>query len=404
MQYHILSIFCDKKFEIKNKHMKAEKIWLSSPHIGNNELQYVKDAFATNWIAPLGPHVNAFEKALQEQTQTKHAAALSSGTSAIHLALILLGVKSGDNVFCQSITFSASANPIAYLGANPVFIDSESETWNMDPQLLKTALLEAKEKAQLPKAIIPVHLYGMPAKMDEILSIAKDFGVSVIEDAAEALGSSIENKSCGSFGEFGVLSFNGNKIITTSGGGALLSENAEMIEKARFLATQARDAAPHYQHSHIGYNYRMSNVLAGIGRGQLEVLSDRVAARRNNFEKYKKYFAKHNNSGFNIQFQEEPQGYYSNRWLTCIVVDSSSNKGLTREEIRLAMDEENIETRPLWKPMHQQPVFASSKSYLNGVSDKLFENGLCLPSGSNLTEDEFERIFNCLDTIFSKRN
>jgi dTDP-4-amino-4,6-dideoxygalactose transaminase len=377
-----------------------EKIWLSSPHIGTNEVQYVNEAFATNWIAPLGPHVNAFEQGLQFETQTKHAAALSSGTSALHLALILLGIKSGDTVFCQSITFSASANPIAYQGAIPVFIDSEIDTWNMDPILLEAALEEAKWSDKLPKAIIPVHLYGMPAKMNEIISIAKEYGVPVIEDAAEALGSSIENKPCGSFGEFGVLSFNGNKIITTSGGGALISQNAEMIEKARFLATQARDAAPHYQHSHIGYNYRMSNVLAGIGRGQLEVLDDRVAARRNNFERYKQYFSKHNNAGFNIQFQDEPEGYYSNRWLTCIVVEPTTNNGLTREEIRLAMDEENIETRPLWKPMHQQPVFSSSKSYLNGVSDKLFENGLCLPSGSNLTEEEFKRIFNCLDKIF----
>jgi dTDP-4-amino-4,6-dideoxygalactose transaminase len=384
--------------------MTKSKIWLSSPHIGQNELRYINEAFATNWIAPLGPHVNAFEQGLQEHTQTKHAAALSSGTSALHLALILLGVKSGDIVFCQSITFSASANPIAYQGAIPVFIDSELNTWNMDPMLLRAALEEAKQIGKLPKAIIPVHLYGMPAKMQDILLIAKEYGVPVIEDAAEALGAYINEQPCGCFGTFGVLSFNGNKIITTSGGGALLSEDAEMIEKARFLATQARDSAPHYQHSHIGYNYRMSNVLAGIGRGQLEVLSDRVAARRNNYEKYKMFFSKHNNSGFNIQFQEEPKGYYSNRWLTCILVDPSSNKGLTREEIRLAMDEENIETRPLWKPMHQQPVFASSKSYLNGVSDTLFKNGLCLPSGSNLTQDEFERIFNCLDKIFSKHN
>jgi len=380
------------------------KIWLSSPHIGANELKYVNEAFTTNWIAPLGPHVNAFEQGLQLETQTQHAAVLSSGTSALHLALILFGVKAGDTVFCQSITFSASANPIAYQGAIPVFIDSEQDTWNMDPLLLRTALEEAKINGKLPKAIIPVHLYGMPAKMDVLLSIAKEYGVPVIEDAAEALGSSIENKPCGSFGEFGVLSFNGNKIITTSGGGALISENAEMIEKARFLATQARDVAPHYQHSHIGYNYRMSNVLAGIGRGQLEVLSDRVAARRNNFERYKQYFSKHNNVGFNIQFQEEPEGYFSNRWLTCILIDPISNNGLTREEIRLSLEEENIEARPLWKPMHQQPVFASSKNYLNGVSDKLFENGLCLPSGSNLTDEEFGRIFNCLDKIFSKHN
>ena len=378
------------------------KIWLSSPHIGANELQYVNEAFATNWIAPLGPHVNAFEQGLQVQTQTKHAAALSSGTSAIHLALILLGVKAGDTIFCQSITFSASANPIAYQGAIPVFIDSEFDTWNMDPLLLRAALEEAKHNGKLPKAIIPVHLYGMPAKMDEILSIANEFGVPVIEDAAEALGSSIDNKPCGSYGEFGVLSFNGNKIITTSGGGALLSNNAEMIEKARFLATQARDVAPHYQHSHIGYNYRMSNVLAGIGRGQLEVLNDRVEARRSNYNRYVTYFSRLNENGFNIKFQEEPNGYYSNRWLTCILVDPKLNNGLTREIIRLALDEENIESRPLWKPMHQQPIFANCKSYINGVSDKLFDEGLCLPSGSNLTDEEFNRIFESLDHIFAK--
>jgi dTDP-4-amino-4,6-dideoxygalactose transaminase len=378
------------------------KIWLSSPHIGNNELQYVNEAFESNWIAPLGPHVNAFEVGLQVQTKTHHAAALSSGTSAIHLALILLGVKSGDTVFCQSITFSASANPIAYQGANPVFIDSESETWNMDPQLLKIALSEAKKIGKLPKAIIPVHLYGMPAKMQDILLIAEEYGVPVIEDAAEALGSNIENKPCGSFGEFGVLSFNGNKIITTSGGGALLSNNAEMIEKARFLATQARDAAPHYQHSHIGYNYRMSNVLAGIGRGQLEVLKDRVEARRANYQRYVSYFSRLKEKGFNIKFQEELDGYFSNRWLTCILVDPKLNYGLTREIIRLALEADNIESRPLWKPMHQQPVFANCKSYINGVSDKLFEDGLCLPSGSNLTDEEFIRIFDSLDVIFDK--
>jgi dTDP-4-amino-4,6-dideoxygalactose transaminase len=391
-----LEIQQKKYFNVKNK------IWLSSPHLGINELHYVNEAFDSNWIAPLGPHVNAFELGLQVQTKSNNAAALSSGTSAIHLALILLGVESGDTVFCQSITFSASANPIAYQGANPVFIDSESETWNMDPQLLKTALLEAKEKGRLPKAIIPVHLYGMPAKMDEILSIAREFNVPVIEDAAEALGSNIDNKPCGSFGEFGVLSFNGNKIITTSGGGALLSKNAEMIEKARFLATQARDTAPHYQHSHIGYNYRMSNVLAGIGRGQLEVLNHRVEARRENFKRYVSYFSRLNDNGFNIKFQEEPDGYFSNRWLTCILIDPKLNNGLTRETIRLTLDEENIESRPLWKPMHQQPIFANCKSYINGVSDKLFEEGLCLPSGSNLTNEEFDRIFESLDQIFTK--
>jgi len=379
------------------------KIYLSSPHIGSNELKYVNDAFETNWISPLGPNIDAFEIALQSQTKTAHAAVLSSGTSAIHLALILLEVNRDDNVFCQSMTFSASANPITYQGANPVFIDSEPDTWNMDPYLLRTALQEAKEKDKLPKAILPVHLYGMPAKMHEIMTIANEFGVPVIEDAAEALGSNINEKPCGGFGDFGVLSFNGNKIITTSGGGALVSNDGKMIEKARYLATQARDPAPHYQHSEIGYNYRMSNVLAGIGRGQLEVLNDRVAARRNNYERYKHYFLSYNNAGYDIRFQEELDGYNSNRWLTCILIDPNTNNGLTREEIRLAMENENIETRPLWKPMHQQPVFASSKNYLIGVSDKLFENGLCLPSGSNLTEDEFDRIFNCFDKIFSRQ-
>ena len=267
------------------------KIWLSSPHIGGNELSYVNRAFETNWIAPIGPHVNAFEQGLQNLTKAKHAAALSSGTSALHLALILLGVSQGDEVYCQSITFSASANPIVYQGANPIFIDSELDTWNMDPDLLEKALKEAKKNGKLPKAIIPVHLYGMPAKMTEITSIANEFNVPVIEDAAEALGSNIHGKHCGSFGDFGVLSFNGNKIITTSAGGALISNDPEMIQKARFLATQARDIAPHYEHSQIGYNYRMSNVLAGIGRGQLEVLNDRVDARRRNFDRYKKYFS-----------------------------------------------------------------------------------------------------------------
>ena len=370
--------------------------------MGVLEEKYIREAFATNWISPLGPHVNAFEIGLQLQTNSKHAAALSSGTSAIHLALILLGVKTGDDVFCQSMTFSASANPIAYQGANPVFIDSDPDTWNMDPQLLKTALTKANQSGNLPKAIIPVHLYGMPAKMNEIISIANEFNVPVIEDAAEAFGSNINGKPCGSFGEFGVLSFNGNKIITTSGGGALLSNDEVMIKKARFLSTQARDNAPHYQHSHIGYNYRMSNVLAGIGRGQLEVLNERVDSRRSNFESYKGYFSKHNKSGFCIKFQEEPDGYFSNRWLTCIIVNPPLNNGLTREEIRITMESENIETRPLWKPMHQQPIFSTSDNYLNGFSDKLFENGLCLPSGSNLTEEEFERIFNCFDSLFSK--
>ena len=380
--------------------MQLSKIWLSSPHMGENEIKYVTEAFDTNWIAPLGPHVNAFEEDLQKITNSPYAAALSSGTASIHLALILLGVKSGDFVFCQSITFSASANPIIYQGAIPVFIDSESTTWNMDPVLLRTALQDFSKLGKLPKAIIPVHLYGMPAKMAEIIEIANEFNVPVIEDAAEALGSKILGKPCGAFGTLGVLSFNGNKIITTSGGGALLSDNIELIQKAKFLATQARDEAPHYQHSNIGYNYRLSNVLAGIGRGQLEVLLDRVKARRENYFKYKNYFSQYNKQGFNIEFQEEIEENYSNRWLTCILIDPKLNKGLTREHIRLALELENIETRPLWKPMHQQPIFQSYTNYSNGVADKLFDNGLCLPSGSNLTDQDFERIFTNFDRIF----
>ena len=379
-----------------------KKIWLSTPHIGEKEIYYINNAFQTNWIAPLGPNVLAFENEIQNYIKINSAAVLSSGTAALHLALILLGVGPDDFVICQSMTFSASANPIAYLGAKPIFIDSEFDTWNLNPVLLRQALLESKASGKMPKAIIFVDLYGMPAKMKEIIAIANEFKVPLIEDAAEALGSSINEKRCGSFGKFGVLSFNGNKIITTSGGGALLSNDFEMVEKARFLSTQARDAAPHYQHTHIGYNYRMSNVLAGIGRGQMEVLSDRIDARRINFERYRLYFSKYNDAGFNIQFQEEPEGYFSNRWLTCIIVDPEKNKGLTREKIRLSMEVENIETRPLWKPMHQQPIFASAKSYIIGISDKLFDNGLCLPSGSNMTNEEFERIFKCLDSIFSK--
>ena len=371
----------------------SPKIWLSSPHMGPNELKYVEQAFATNWIAPLGPHVDGFEKDLQDFTGAKHAAALSSGTAAIHLALVILGVQPGDLVICQSMTFSASANPIAYLGAVPVFIDSEKETWNMCPKALEEAILACESgkvsgKKQKPAAIIPVHLYGMPAKMDEIMGIAKKYEIPVVEDAAEALGSTYQGKACGSIGELGILSFNGNKIITTSGGGALLSDTEWMIKKARFLATQARDEAPHYQHSHIGYNYRMSNVLAGIGRGQMEVLADRVRQRRKNYTFYKKELA-----GIpGISFLEEPEGYYSNRWLTCVLVDPEQTGGITREHIREYLLKDIIDSRPLWKPMHLQPVFAKAPYFGGKVAEELFEKGLCLPSGSNLTEEDLERV------------
>ena len=376
------------------------KIWLSSPHMGRSEQAFVQDAFNTNWIAPLGPNVNGFESDLQQYTGVHHAAALSSGTAAIHLALIMLDVQPGDVVICQSMTFSASANPIVYVGATPIFVDSETETWNMDPVYLEKAIEDQIAKGKRPKAIIPVHLYGMPAQMARIMDIAAKYNIPVIEDAAEALGSNINGKSCGSFGKFGILSFNGNKIITTSGGGALLSDDADLIQQARFLSTQARDNAPHYEHTQIGYNYRMSNVLAGIGRGQMEVLDERVAARRKNYGRYVSFFEKANANGYHIEFQPEPEGYFSNRWLTSITIDPATNKGIDREFLRLACERENIECRPLWKPMHLQPVFKDCPFYGNGVSESLFNNGLCLPSGSNLTDEDFERIFKALEEVF----
>ncbi|RYD72243.1 MAG: aminotransferase class I/II-fold pyridoxal phosphate-dependent enzyme [Sphingobacteriales bacterium] len=367
--------------------MTYNKIWLSSPHMGEKEFEYVKEAFDTNWIAPLGPNVDGFEKDLEAFLGNgTYVAALSSGTAALHLALIILDVKPDDEVICQSMTFSASANPIAYLGATPVFVDSEEDTWNISPEYLEEAIKAGIAKGKKPKAIIPVHLYGMPANMDRIIEIAAKYEVPVIEDAAEALGSTYKGRPAGSFGVMSILSFNGNKIITTSGGGALVSQNEEWIKKARFLATQARDAAPHYQHSHIGYNYRMSNVSAGIGRGQMVVLADRIRSRRSNYEFYREALKDIKA----LKFVEEPsKDYFSNRWLTTILVEENE-KGVTRETIRLALEKYNIETRPLWKPMHMQPVFASSPYFGAKVSENLFDNGLCLPSGSNLTEEDLK--------------
>lgn len=361
------------------------KIWLSSPHMGGKEQDYVAEAFATNWIAPLGPNVNAFERAIADYVDNDvHVAALSSGTAAIHLALELLGVSKDDEVLCQSFTFSASANPIMYLGAIPIFIDSERDTWNMSPELLEEAIINRIANGKKPKAIISVHLYGMPYKVDEIRKVADRYGIPIVEDSAEALGSTYKGIACSSFGDIGVLSFNGNKIITTSGGGALVTKNMEQKEKAVFLATQARDTAPHYQHSSIGYNYRMSNVLAGIGRGQMKVLQERVDARRANFDFYRSKLG-HLES---IEFLEEPNGYFSNRWLTCILTPSFE----VREKIRLELLENDIESRPLWKPMHQQPIFEKYVSFTDGTSEDLFERGLCLPSGSNLLQEDLERI------------
>lgn len=369
-----------------------QKIWLSSPHLTGEEQKYVKEAFDTNWVAPLGPNVNGFEQDICDFTGAKSCSALSSGTAAIHLALILLGIKENDEVICSSFTFSASANPIRYQKAIPIFIDSEKDTWNMCPDLLEEAIKDRIQKSKKPKAIILVHLYGMPSRMDEIINIANEYGIPIIEDAAEAIGSSYKGKAMGTFGELGVFSFNGNKIITTSGGGALISNNPEYCKKATFLATQARDNAPHYQHSQIGYNYRMSNIVAGIGRGQMEVLNDRVEARRANFEFYKQELADIKE----ISFIDEPEEFYSNRWLTTIITNSFQ----TREKIRLSLEKENIESRPLWKPMHLQPVFKNFPSYKNGISEELFEKGLCLPSGSNLTNSQRERVAKAIKSLF----
>jgi len=366
------------------------KIWLSSPHMGGTEQRFVEEAFANNWIAPLGPNVDGLEADLQSFCGSGYAAALSSGTAALHLALIILGVTTGDEVLCQTFTFSASANPIIYCGATPVFIDSEVDTWNMCPKHLESAIQDRLRQGKTIKAIIPVHLYGMPAKMDEILAIANAYNIPVVEDAAEGLGSTYKGKPLGSFGRFGVLSFNGNKIITTSGGGALLSDDKLDIDQARFLATQARDNAPHYEHTQIGYNYRMSNICAGIGRGQMEVLLERVSQRRGNFDYYREQLG----DIPGISFLTEPEHFYSNRWLSCIVVDPAA--GITREDLRLALDADNIESRPMWKPMHLQPIFEKYPYYGDSVAEKLFKDGLCLPSGSNLQRADLDRVISII--------
>ncbi len=364
-----------------------ERVWLSSPHMGEMEKVYVAEAFTTNWIAPLGPNVDAFEKQLAGFVGVTGAVSLSSGTGALHLALKMLGIKRGDVVLCQSFTFAASAFPITYCDAEPVFVDSESDTWNMDPVLLEVAIKDQVAQGKKPAAIMVVHLYGMPAKMDEITAIATKYNIPVIEDAAEALGSTYNGKGCGSLGRIGILSFNGNKIITTSGGGALTSNNEEIISKARHLSAQAKEPAPYYLHKEIGFNYRLSNVLAGIGRGQMEVLPERIKRRREIFNFYKKELGDVDG----ISFLEEPAGYFSNRWLTTILFDKKLGEG-TNENVRLELEKLNIETRALWKPLHQQPVFESCKAYNNGISDDLFSRGLCLPSGSNTSDVNLEKV------------
>ena len=366
-----------------------DKIYLSSPHMGGSELDFVKEAFHTNWIAPLGPNVSQFESLLEQYLQSgSHVAALSSGTSAIHLALIILGVGKEDEVLCQSMTFSASANPILYQGATPVFVDSEEETWNMCPELLETAIKDRLAKGKKPKAIVAVHLYGMPYKVTALRAIANKYDIPIVEDSAEALGSSYNGQKCGTFGDISILSFNGNKIITTSGGGALVSNNLADKHKAIFLATQARDDAPHYQHSEIGYNYRLSNVSAGIGCGQMEVLDKHVSLRRDMNLFYQDLFKDVNEIEV---FKETNEKVYSNHWLSCITFTNTTAK-LNPEALRTFLLTENIEARPLWKPMHLQPVFKDAPSYVNGVGKRLFETGLCLPSGSNLNDADRSRI------------
>lgn len=358
--------------------------------MGGSERNYVNEAFETNWVAPLGPNVNGFEADLEKYLgSTVHVGALSSGTAAIHLGLVLLGVQAGDAVICQSMTFSASANPILYLGATPVFVDSEEDTWNLCPLVLEEAILDSINKGKKPKAIIAVHLYGMPFKVDEIKAIAEKYQIPILEDSAEALGSTYKGQQCGTFGTIGVLSFNGNKIITTSGGGAIVTPTKELKDKAVFLATQARDNAAHYQHSEVGYNYRMSNICAGIGRGQMEVLDAHVTLRRKMNDFYKELFQ--DIEGITV-FDAPNTDYVSNHWLTAIVVDSAKTNGITSEKIRLALEKENIESRPLWKPMHLQPVFENYSYYGKNVAQNLFESGLCLPSGSNLTDEDRLRI------------
>ena len=366
------------------------KIWLSSPHMGGNEQKYVNEAFESNWIAPLGPNVTGFEQDLETYLGNNvFVGALSSGTAALHLALILLKVKVGDEVICQSMTFSASANPIVYQGAIPIFVDSERDTWNICPNALETAIKERISKGRKPKAIIAVHLYGMPFKVDEIRTIANKYEIPIIEDSAEALGSAFKGQKCGTFGDISILSFNGNKIITTSGGGAIVTKNELLKNEAVFLATQARDNAPHYQHSKIGYNYRLSNICAGIGRGQMEILDSHIEKRREMHQFYKNVFV--DQEGITI-FSEPNEDYYSNHWLSAIIVNSEKNNGKSREDLRLQLEKENIESRPLWKPMHLQPVFKNAPYYGGSVSEEFFNNGLCLPSGSNLNSDDVARI------------
>lgn len=376
----------------------AKPILLSTPHMGSYEQEFVQDAFDTNWIAPVGPHVDAFEQEFCQTVGADYAAALSSGTAALHLAMRLIGVQAEDEVWCPTLTFIATANPIVYQGARPVFIDSDRDSWNMDPNILCDTLTQRARIGKLPKAVIVVHLYGQSADLDPIIEVCDRYEIPLIEDAAESLGATYKGRSPGTLGCMGIYSFNGNKIITTSGGGMLVCKTPEMAEKARFLATQARDPVPHYQHSEIGYNYRLSNVLAGIGRGQLKVLSERVNARRRNFEYY--YQALSHLPG--IEFMPEAPYGRSTRWLTCLTLDSK-NFGAEREQVRVALAERYIETRPVWKPLHLQPVFSQYEHIGGTVAEDLYERGLCLPSGSNLTVEDLDRVINGILSLHQKK-
>lgn len=380
-------------------HKMKERIFLSPPHMGGNEQKYIQEAFDSNYIAPLGHNVEAFEESICNYTGAKECVALASGTSAIHLALIILGVKAGNEVLCSSFTFCASANPIVYQGAKPIFVDSEKDTWNMSPELLEQAIEDRIAKTgRAPKALVLVHLYGMPAQMDRIMTIAERYQIPVIEDAAEALGSKYMGQQLGTFGDFGVYSFNGNKIITTSGGGALVCDNKKWADRARFLSTQARDAAPYYQHTAIGYNYRMSNVLAGIGRGQMEILDSHIKRCRENYEFYKELFK----DVPGITFLDQPsEDYYSNYWLTTMLVNSHV-AGFSAYDLMDALDDANIESRPLWKPMHLQPFFSSADAYLNGVSEFLFDTGICLASGKDMSDEHRDRIATAVNEFIKK--
>ena len=380
----------ENELYILKAYSMKQRIYLSLAHMGGREQEFIKEAFDTNWVVPLGPNVNAFEQELAAYVgQDWHVVALSAGTAAIHLGLVQLGVKAGDEVICQSFTFAASANPVTYLGATPVFVDSEKDTWNMAPEFLEKAILDRKEKTgKFPKAIIPVHLYGMPAKLDEIRTIAQKYGIPLLEDAAEALGSEYKGRKCGTFGEFGALSFNGNKIITTSGGGALICRTEEEAKQTMFYATQARENRPYYHHEHVGYNYRMSNICAGIGRGQMLVLQKHVERRRAIHQLYTELLE--GIAGIEVK-QAPHQDFNSNYWLTCITVDPTL-AGVTADEIRIYLEQENIESRLLWKPMHLQPVFSENPFYGDGTAEIIFNQGLCLPSGSMLEDKDIHMV------------